>query len=214
MTDTNLQLSLAHYRELAPRYDDCTRRIDAIRERAIDALCLRSGETVVDAGCGTGWCLPRLLERVGHHGHVIGFDPSSQMLDVARARLNGQAAQVEFLDASAQAVRVPASADAVLFSYTHDLLRSPAALDNVLGQMKPGARVVAVGSKLFTAWLFPANWFVRYRHRGYITNFESLEAPWSLLATYLDDFAVTAEPMRQHYLATGRIRARPASYDP
>jgi SAM-dependent methyltransferase len=208
MTGADPQRSLAHYGELASQYDAITRRIDETRNRAIDALRLQRGETVVDAGCGTGWCVPRLLERVGDEGRVFGFDPSRPMLEVARARMNGHSARVEFLDAAAGAARIPPATDAILFSYTHDLLRSRSDLDNVLGQARPGTRVVAVGTKLFAPWLFFANWFVRYRHRGYITDFESLEAPWSLLATYLEDFAVTTSGLRQHYIAAGRLRAR------
>ncbi|HEY2628613.1 MAG TPA: methyltransferase domain-containing protein [Usitatibacter sp.] len=208
MAGADPRRSLAHYGELAPRYDASTRRIDAIRDRAIDALALRPGETVVDAGCGTGWCVPRLLERVGEEGRVIAFDPSPPMLDLARARMNGHSTRVEFLDAAAGAVRMPPATNAILFSYTHDLIRSRGDLDNVLGQVKPGTRVVAVGTKLFAPWLFVANWVVRYRHRRYITDVESLEAPWSLLATYLEDFAVRASGVQQHYIATGRLRAR------
>lgn len=206
MDGADLKASLAHYRDLAPRYDFFTRRIDGIRERAIEALGLRRGETVVDAGCGTGWCVLRLLDRVGSEGRVLGFDPSPHMLGVARERLNGHAAHVELLDASAQAVRMPGTTNAILFSYTHDLIRSREALDNVLGQVKSGTRVVATGTKLLTPWVFPANWLVRYRHRDYITNTESMDAPWSLLAGYLEDFALIAAPMRQHYIAAGRVR--------
>ena len=50
MPVADLQRSLAHYGEIAPAYDEGTHRIDAIRERAIEALRLRPGETVVDAG--------------------------------------------------------------------------------------------------------------------------------------------------------------------
>jgi len=203
-----LQASLAHYRDLALRYDASTHRIDAIRDRAIDALRLRHGETVVDAGCGTGWCVPRLLERVGNEGRVVGFDPSPEMLSMARERLNGHANRVLLVDASAQAATVPPATDAILFSYTHDLLRSREALDNLFGQVRPGTRVVSVGTKLLSPWVVPANWFVRYRHRGYITDLDSLGRPWSLLESYLEDFSVIAAPLRQHYIAAGRVRAR------
>ncbi len=195
----------AHYRELAPRYDLHTRWIDPIRERAIDALGLRPGEVVLDAGCGTGWCLPHLLDKVGPGGRVIGFDPSPDMLAVARGREKVERA--ELIEAPAESVKLPAAPDAVLFSYTHDLLRSQLALQNVLAQARPGARVAATGTKLFAPWLFPLNWWLRARHRGYITNFDSLAEPWSLLAHRLQDFHVIRAPMRQHYIATGTVRA-------
>ena len=208
MGHADLGRAVAHYRELAPNYDHFTRRINRIRERAIDALGLREGDVVLDAGCGTGWCLPRLLERVGETGRVIGFDPSPEMLAIARSRCGS--GRVLLIEAPAQTVRLPFAPDAVLFSYTHDLIRSPAALDHVLAQARPGARVAATSTKLYAPWLFPANWYLRYSHRGYITNFESLGEPWSLLATRLDDFEVRTGPRTQHYVATGKVRVTPA----
>lgn len=204
----DLERSLAHYRELAPEYDRHTRRIDAVRLRAVEALRLAPGEVVLDAGCGTGWCLPHLAARVHPGGHVVGFDPSPEMLARARARPAGGEARIELIESTAERVRLPAAPDAILFSYTHDLIRSRAALDNLLGQARPGARVAATSTKLYGAWLFPANWYLRATHRAYITNFEGFEAPWSLLATLLDDFRVATSPWTQHYVATGTVPQR------
>jgi len=206
----DLVRAVAHYRDLAPRYDHYTRRINAIRERAIDALALRPGETALDAGCGTGWCLQRLAQRVGNSGSVIGFDPSPEMLGVAQLRSASAGAPVFLLEATGQEVKLPRAVDAILFSYTHDLIRSREALENLFAQAKPGARVAATSTKLYARWLFPANWYLRVTHRAYITNFDSFEAPWSLLATMLDDFHVSTGPFTQHYVATGRVRAQVA----
>jgi arsenite methyltransferase len=205
----DLLRSAAHYRDLAPRYDHYTRRINRIRERAIEALRLRPGQTVLDAGCGTGWCIPRLAERIGPGGTVIAFDPSPEMLVIASSRMpsvNGT--RVVLLEASAESVSLPAPADAVLFSYTHDLIRSPRAIENVLRQARPGARVAATSTKLYATWLLPANWYLKITHRKYITNFDEFDAPWSLLATYLDDFTVTTGAWTQHYVATGTVRSK------
>ena len=201
----DLDQAIHHYRGLAPRYDHYTRRINRIRRQAIDALALREGECVLDAGCGTGWCIPYLREAVGPSGHVIAFDPSPEMLEVARDRL-GAAPGVALLQGTAERVRLPARVDAILFSYTHDVIRSRAALENLLGQAKAGARVAATSTKLYAKWLVPANWYLRVTHRAYITNFEGFDAPWSLLASYLDEFDVRTSPLTQHYVATGRVR--------
>ena len=200
----DLRRAVAHYRELAPRYDHYTRRINRIRERAIDALSLSPGECVLDAGCGTGWCLPHLALRVGPTGSVIGFDPSPEMLAVARTRVD--AARLELLQATAQEVRLARPVDAILFSYTHDVIQSAEALRNLFAQSKPGARVAATSTKLYAPWLFPANWYLRATHRAYITNIESFDAPWRVLETMLDDFRVSTGPLTQHYIATGRVR--------
>ena len=207
MERADLAQAVAHYRELAPRYDHFTRRINRIRERAIDALQLTPGETVLDAGCGTGWCFPRLAAKVGPRGSIVGFDPSPEMLAAARDRVPAASLhRLYLIESAAETVHLPAPVDAILFSYTHDLIRSRAALDNVLGQAKRGARVAATSTKLYAPWLFPANWYLRVTHRSYITNFDSFAEPWSLLATYLDDFRVETGPFTQHYVATGRVR--------
>jgi ubiquinone/menaquinone biosynthesis C-methylase UbiE len=198
--------SLEHYRELAPRYDRRTRFIDGIRLRAIDALALSPGQTVLDAGCGTGWCFPHLARRVGPKGRILGFDPSPEMLAVAASHAGAHQTPVELQRATGEDVVLPSAADAVLFSYTHDLINSQPALENLLRQVRPGAHVAATGTKLYARWLAPANWYLRATHRGYITNFESFETPWALLAGYLDDFRVDTGPFTQHYVATGRVR--------
>lgn len=207
MDAADLHRAVAHYRELAPRYDHFTRRINAIRGRTIEALQLAPGHAVLDVGCGTGWCLPRLAAKVGFAGKVIGFDPSPEMLAIARSRFpTGYQPEIRLIRSAAQDVTLPMPVDAILFSYTHDVIRSRRALDNLLRQARPGARVAATSTKLYAPWLAPANWYLRITHRAYITNFDGFEAPWSLLATYLDDFEVSTGPFTQHYIATGRVR--------
>jgi ubiquinone/menaquinone biosynthesis C-methylase UbiE len=206
----DLDRSVGHYRELAPRYDHYTRRINAIRIRAIEALRLSTGETVLDAGCGTGWCLSRLAAGVGASGRVLAFDPSPEMLQQASKRAAGLASSIDLIGASGETVMLPARPHAILFSYTHDLIRSRAALRNLFAQAMPGARVAATSTKLYARWLVPANWYLRYTHRAYITNFEGFDEPWSVLAEMLDDFRVQTSGWTQHYVATGRVRAQAA----
>jgi demethylmenaquinone methyltransferase/2-methoxy-6-polyprenyl-1,4-benzoquinol methylase len=178
MAAAKIERAVAHYRDLAPRYDHYTRRINAVRERAIDALGLQAGETVLDAGCGTGWCFPRIARSIGARGRIVAFDPSPEMLSQARRRLPARGPGLDLLMGTGEEIRLPAPPDAILFSYTHDLIRSRRALANLLAQARPGARVAATSTKLYAPWLFPANWYLRWSHRAYITNFDGFEAPW------------------------------------
>lgn len=198
----------AHYRDLAPRYDRATRLIDDIRRKAIRALDPRPGDVVIDAGCGTGWCLPYLLQAVGPSGRVIGFDPSGDMLSVARERQAVRGAKnLLLVQGAAHEVDLPRGADAVLFSYTHDLTQSAQSLRNVLGTAGPGARVAATSTKLYARWLWPLNAYLRWSHREYITDFRHFDAPWTVLAEFLEDFRVDTGPLTQHYVARGRLKA-------
>jgi SAM-dependent methyltransferase len=202
----DVERAVAHYRDLAPRYDRFTRRINRIRTIAIERLELRAGETVLDAGCGTGWCFEQLATRVGPGGRLVAFDPSPEMLDIARGRRLSVAPQLDLMLGTAETIRLPHVPHAILFSYTHDLIRSRGALDNLFGQARPGTRVAATSTKLYGRLLFPANWYLRMTHRKYITNFDGLAAPWSVLAGYLDDFHVETSPFTQHYVAVGRLK--------
>ncbi|MBL8525898.1 MAG: methyltransferase domain-containing protein [Betaproteobacteria bacterium] len=192
------------YAALAQSYDDETRFITGIRKQAIDALNLRPGETVVDSGCGTGWCLPMLAEKVGTSGHVIGFEPSPDMLAIAQARVTQRKlGNTRLLHACGNTVDLGATPDAILFSYTHDLIRSRDALKHVLSQARPGTRIVAASTKLFPAWFFVGNWYLRYTHRVTITNFEGFERPWTLLAEFCSHHQVRITVPGSRYLFTG-----------
>jgi SAM-dependent methyltransferase len=60
------------------------------RQRAVEAMDLGAGDTVVDMGTGTGANLPLLRDAVGETGSVIGIDASPKMLQRARIRIANQ----------------------------------------------------------------------------------------------------------------------------
>ena len=62
--DDQLTSAQKLYQSLAARYDAETRFINGIRREAIAAVKAKPGELIVDAGCGTGWCIPALAEAV------------------------------------------------------------------------------------------------------------------------------------------------------
>src|SRR5438445_118462 len=53
---------------------------------AMDRAEIRSGERILDVGCGTGQTTLELASRVGPEGSVLGLDISGPMLDFAKRR--------------------------------------------------------------------------------------------------------------------------------
>lgn len=202
----DLDKALKHYDALAPDYDRATRLINRTRLIAIERLSPARGATVVDAGCGTGYCLGPLRDAVGESGTVIGFEPSAAMLDLARQKVRAAGwTNVQLFHADASSMRLPQPADAWLFSYTHDLLQSKSAVAHLLSQSAPGAHVVATGSKLFAGWFWPGNVWVKWRHRGYLTDIDALDRPWAVLMAFLENGRIDAPPLAQTYLASGYV---------
>lgn len=56
------------------------------RLRTVEAMALRTGERVLDAGCGTGLLTELISSQVGDSGQVTGVDFSQDMIDFATPR--------------------------------------------------------------------------------------------------------------------------------
>jgi precorrin-6B methylase 2 len=150
-----------------------------IRRMAVDHLQLRPGDCVLDLGCGTGMSLPLLRAAVGPGGRVVAVDQSPEMLALARQRVQRAGwGNVALQCAAAETALLPRQADAVLLHFTHDILQSPVALDNLLRHLRPGARVVVTGLKWTAPGLAPWNAMVGLSMAQSVTRYEGLHAPW------------------------------------
>ncbi len=198
--------SLARYRQRAETYDTELAMFEPIRTDAIALLGLRPGDTVLDVGCGTGLSFQGLHDRVGEAGKIVGIEPCPEMLDKARGRVERKHwRNVDLVCASAASARTPVRADAALFHFTHDVLREEAALDNILGHLEPGARVVASGLQWAPPWAWPTNGFVMFAAMYSVTSLEGLGRPWDKLAKRLVDVEVQTTWMGSIYIASGVV---------
>jgi SAM-dependent methyltransferase len=200
--------SLLKYRKRAAAYDGRCGPTWPIRERAVAALRLQPGQRVLDVGCGTGLSLALLRQRVGGDGVVYGCDQSPDMLSHARRRVAEAGwANVQLVEAPAQALSLPEPVDALLFHYTHDILRSPAAIERLLAMARPGARVSIAGIKYFPRWLAPLNLWVYLKNHGYNGAPGQLATPWDRIAPQLNDWQWVATQWGMGYLAAGQVCA-------
>ncbi|TXT36107.1 MAG: type 11 methyltransferase [Comamonadaceae bacterium] len=200
------QMALEQYRRRASVYDSELLAFEPIRLRAIDRLKLTPGAVVMDVGCGTGLSFAPLLQAVGRGGHIIGIEQCPEMLNQACARVAQQGwPNVTLQNTPAEVSSTPTQADAALFHFTHDILRNPQAVDNVVHGLKRGAHVVAAGLQWSQPWDWVTNWCVMLSAMYSVSSMEGLDQPWAYLAKYLDALEVSTEPMGGIYIASGVV---------
>ncbi len=204
------QHSIERYRRKAAGYDASAARTMPLRKRTIALLALQPGEVVLDVGAGTGLSYALLREAVGPRGRVLAFEQSPEMFAQAEARLRREGwTDVRQVLATAETVRLPMPVDALLFNFTHDILRSPAALDNLLRHARPGARIAVCGMKFFPWWTGPLNLLPWLKNRPYNVRAAELWHPWDLLQPRCADWRQWSVMGGMGYLA--RARTRPAA---
>ena len=206
------QISIARYRARATGYDASAQRTMPLRRRAIALLQLQPGQVVLDVGAGTGLSYALLREGVGEQGTVMAFEQSPEMFEQARARVHREGwINVWHACRSAETVRLPQPADAVLFNYVHDISRTPAAVDNIMRQVRPGARVAVAGMKFFPWWTGPLNLLPWLKNRPYNARPADLWHPWDLIEQWCVGFMRISTQAGMGYIALGQRRPDSAS---
>jgi len=112
--------------------------------RPVHHAHLRSGEVVLDLGCGAGIDTLLAARAVGPNGRAIGLDMTPEM--VARARRNADAAglvNVDIRDGTIEEIPLPdASVDVVIANGVLNLsIRKSRVLAEAFRVLRPGGRI-------------------------------------------------------------------------
>ena len=97
------------YDETAGRYDDAASRNAQGAARLIEALPDLAVDTILDAGCGTGFATMCALERFDAE-RVVGVDLSAEMIDLFAAKLDQRGVAGDLRVADITSVDLPPDA--------------------------------------------------------------------------------------------------------
>jgi ubiquinone/menaquinone biosynthesis C-methylase UbiE len=145
------------YRKKAKHYDVTSRLYPAPgypqrgqRRRAVEALDLRPGDTVVDVACGTGLNFQLLEEAIGPDGRIVGVDLTDAMLAQARQRIETKGwSNVRLVQADAVGFEFPAEVDAIVSTYAlSQVPECGGVIAHGAAALSPGGRWVVLDLKI------------------------------------------------------------------
>jgi demethylmenaquinone methyltransferase/2-methoxy-6-polyprenyl-1,4-benzoquinol methylase len=144
--DSTREHLIATYRKKAKHYDITSRLYPvpgypwpAQRRRAIRALGLHPGDSVIDIACGTGLNFPLIEEAIGPAGRIVGVDLTDAMLARAQNRIETAGwSNISLVQADAATFAFPADVDAILSTYA-------------LSQVPECAEVIAHGAQALSS---------------------------------------------------------------
>jgi demethylmenaquinone methyltransferase/2-methoxy-6-polyprenyl-1,4-benzoquinol methylase len=127
----------------------------------IGGLGLAAGSRGIDVGCGVGLYTLWLAEAVGPGGRVLGIEPTTERVEVARALTGGAAGppRLEFREGDGTAIDAAAGAFDWLFcgNVLHHIADTQAALKEFARVVRPGGRVVVLESQALSAMFLPGH---------------------------------------------------------
>jgi ubiquinone/menaquinone biosynthesis C-methylase UbiE len=177
-----------------------------IRSKAVDRLQLRTGNRVLEIGCGTGRNLGLLRQAVGSEGHIYGVDLSEGMLEKAGKLCARQGWEnVTLIHSDALNYTVAEKVDAVLFSLSYATMpHHKEVLQHAWDQLGQGKNLVIMDAKLpsgklgkvllpYTIWIMK---------RTVLGN--PLIKPWDELSGLAQEFSMEELLFGTYYICRGR----------
>lgn len=161
--------------------DEFDRFTQPFSEAALRAAAVRSGEHVIDVGCGCGGSTLALARQVGPKGTVSGIDVSRPMLDQAKRRAAAaNLTNVSFAETDASNGRLPMDQDLLFSRFGVMFFAAPVpAFAHLRRSLKDSGRLA------FVCWRAPR------------------DNPWAMLPLVAAREAVGVTPPKSDPLAPG-----------
>ena len=158
------------------------------RQRAIERLQLKAGDTVLDLGCGTGANFALLEEEVGPTGRIVGVDLSAAMLIQAKKKIDRAGwKNIELVEADIMEWVIPREAAGVISTFALEMVPEyDAVIHRVASTLVPGKRLSLLGLKHPERW---PEWIIEVgvwlnKPFGVSRDYERFR-PWESLQQYM-----------------------------
>jgi len=175
--------------------------------KAVAALHLKRGDTVVEIYCGTGLNFSLLQRAVGPKGKIIGVDLTAEMLEKARERIIRKGwTNVELVQTDAAEFHFPLNLGGVISTFALTLVPEfDVVIRNGCSALLPGKRWVVLNFKLplhLVAKLFVP--FLIFLTKPFGVRRELAERhPWESIKKYLGNVSIMDLYFGFTYIAVG-----------
>lgn len=178
----------------------------AYRKKAVAALELQPGDTVVEIGCGTGLNFGLLQKSVGPQGKIIGVDLTDRILDRARKRIAEAGwSNVELVQAAAATYEFLTGVAGILSTFALTLVPQ---FDQVIqlgaSALAPRGRWVVCDFKLPKSWVVRLTPLLVPLVRPFGATLDLAQRhPWESMRKYLKNVTVEDVYLGFVYISAG-----------
>lgn len=132
----------------------------AYRKKAVRALELSPGDTVVELGCGTGLNFALLHRPITPLGRIVGVDLTEKMLEKARQRIQrNKWSNVSLVQSDAALYEFPKEVKGIISTFALTLMPEyDAVIERAAKALAPGGRLVVLDFKMPDRWPM---WLIR-----------------------------------------------------
>lgn len=169
-------------------------REHAYRKRAVEALKIKNGDSVVEIGCGTGLNFSLLQQKIGPKGKLVGVDLTDKMLGRARRRVEERGwRNVQLVQTDAASYEFPNNVSGIISTFAITLVPE---FDEVVRAgaeaLSPGGRFVILDLKKPQRFPLLVVRFGVFLTKPFGVSLDLMDRhPWESIKKYLTEVSFT-----------------------